>query len=123
MRIDAHKVIAVERPTEHGGDTRAETRHPLEVETDRHDGDRMTLRRADQCHPGCPGPKRVQPSSVVADPLGKQTDRLAVPEGGFNRAEHLNIASGVDTGIHAAIDLDRTRAANEKTQRVSTKQC
>ena len=64
-----------------------------------------------------PPAQRLEPAGRVADPLGKDTDRVPGRERVGYRREGLGVLRRVDALVQLAIDRNRSRARDERTER------
>ena len=105
-----------------GHDRRAEHALVGEVQADRDDGDRGSRGLRRQHHARRAGLERHHPPGRMADPLGKEADRLAGGERSPDGGEHLGVLQRVHAGVLPSIDRNRAGPAHEEAVRRAREQ-
>src|SRR3954471_11750685 len=108
MRGWIHEIPTRERLAVDDGHAGSEGRLSFEVEADWNEVHTCTGTLRAECHPSGTGPQRHQASCRMADPFGKDADRISVGERGIDSCECLGVLRHVGTLIELAVDRNRS---------------
>ena len=111
---DRHEIASRERLAEDDRHARAKRGLAIEVEADGHERDRRALALGRERHARRARPERLEPAGRVADPFGKDADRVAGGERGRHRRERLGVLRRIDALIDPAIDGDGAGAREDE---------